>query len=250
MDDHRPRVGRDLDDVVQAAVLAPRRARIDQVLAARTRSLALVLENIHDSHNLSAVLRSAEGFGVQEVHVIETSGPLEVSSKITQGCHKWLDLVPHPDAQTCVQHLRARGYELWAATLDPSGVSLTEVPFGRPLALVLGNESLGISSELLRLCNGRFRIAMSGFVQSFNLSVAAAITLFYATLPAKVYGGGVPRGLLPDDEADLRRRWLALSIKQGPRIRQALAALGEAGSTAGSAADITLPLPTQDGEPR
>ncbi len=220
-----------LEEVLEASVLPRRAARIEQVLAARTRQLVVVVENLHDSHNLSAVLRSAEGFGVQEIHVIEAEAPLEISPNVSQGCHKWLELHRYPDVQSCVDSLRARGFALWAAALGRESVSLTDIDFGRPTALVLGNERLGLSEELIRACDGIYTIPMSGFVESFNISVAAAISMFYATLPATVHGGGAARGLAPEDSDALRHRWLGLSVKQRGRIRRALAQMGESPST-------------------
>ncbi len=214
-------------EVMSRSILPRRMQRLEQVVAGRTRRLVVVLENLHDSHNLSAVLRSAEGFGVQEVHVVETGGPLEIAPKITQGCHKWLDIYSYPDAASCVDHLHARGFELWAAALEPGAASLTDIDFSRPVALVLGNEKLGLTRELLDLCDHVYRIPMRGFVQSFNISVAAAISLFYATLPSTVTGGGVEPGLEPEEAARLRERWLALSVKQRDRIQEALRAPSE-----------------------
>lgn len=208
--------------IVEQTVGPDRRERIDEVLAGRTRELIVVVENLQDRHNLSAVLRSAEGFGVQEVHVVETEGALEIAPKVTQGCHKWLDVLRHPDARSCVDHLHGRGFELWAATLGPDTISLTDIDFGRRVALVLGNESLGLTPELIDLCDGSYRIPMRGFVQSFNISVAAAVSIFYATLPGDVHGGGVPIGLPEADHADLRQRWMEQSVKQVARIGDAV----------------------------
>jgi len=212
----------DLDDIIQAAVLPPRVERIDQVLAGRTRDLVVVLENLEDSHNLSAVLRSADGFGVQEVHVVETRGPLEISRKVTQGCHKWLELTRHEDPLSCLDRLHARGFQLWAAALDPHAIPLTSIDFSRPTALVFGNEREGLTPALASRCDGSYIIPMRGFSQSFNVSVAAAISLFYATLPREVCGGGVAGRLLPEDRDEIRRQWLSLSVKKGKRIERAL----------------------------
>ena len=211
-----------VEEVIEASLLPPRRARIEEVLAGRTRRLVVVLETLEDGHNLSAILRSAEGFGVQEVHVVESGGPLEISPKVSQGCHKWLDIHHHADAMACVDHLHGRGYELWAAALDPRSVPLYQIDFSKPIALVFGNEHAGISPPLLCRCDGCYRIPMRGFVQSFNVSVAAAMSLFFATLPATVHGGGISGGLEARDAEMLRRRWRGLSVKQIARIRQAL----------------------------
>jgi len=225
VDGHR-KTDHAIDEICATSVLSSRRSRIDGVLAGRTRKLVVVLENLTDSHNLSAAIRSAEGFGIQEIHVVETGGPLEISPRVTQGCHKWLELHGHPTALACVDHLHERGYRLWAAALEPNAVALHEIDFRQPTALVFGNEKLGLSRQLLSRCDGCYRIPMRGFSQSFNVSVAAAVSLFYATLPADVHGGGVAPGLPLEDEHELRQHWLGLSVKQYGRIRQALDAQG------------------------
>lgn len=227
----------DFDEVVRTAVLGQRRERIEGVLAGRTRGVVVVVENLQDSHNLSAVLRSAEGFGVHEVHVIDTDGPWTVNRRVTQGCDKWLDVTTHRDALGCVEQLRQRGYRLWAAALAEGARSLTEIDFSEPVALVLGNEACGLTPALQAACDGVYTIPMRGFVESFNISVAAAISLFFATLPDTVRGGGVRAGLDPEDASAVRRRWLELSVKQSSRIRAALDPPGDAGLAASAAGE-------------
>jgi tRNA (guanosine-2'-O-)-methyltransferase len=138
-----------------------------------------VLDGLLDPHNVSAVLRSADAFGVQEVHLIDRSEAFLVSPRITQGSDRWLDVVSHASPLACVLALRRRGHRVFVATMD-GGVdpdALANEP--RP-AIVFGNERDGASREIIDLADATYTIPMQGFVQSLNVSVAAAITLHAA----------------------------------------------------------------------
>jgi tRNA (guanosine-2'-O-)-methyltransferase len=202
------------------ALLLDRRAeRIDRVVADRLGSLTLVLEGVHDPHNLAAVLRTAEGLGLQEVHVVEAPKGFRPSSAITQGADKWLDVTRHASAGACVGALRERGFQIFASLLSPEALPLDELPFERKLALVFGNEHEGVSAALAEACDGTFRIPMYGFTQSFNISVAAAIAIRTGVEAARRAVGDNGGGNLPARErAALRRRFYALAVKQGRRL--------------------------------
>lgn len=156
-----------------------RRERIASVIAARTRSVVPVLDGLLDPHNIGAVLRSADAFGVQEVHVIETDDTFLAARRVAQGTERWIDVVRHPSAATCVAALRARGHRVYVAAMDGDlhPEQLREHPH---VAVVFGNEHAGVSAEMRALADGTYTIPMCGFVQSLNVSVAAAITLFSA----------------------------------------------------------------------
>jgi tRNA (guanosine-2'-O-)-methyltransferase len=199
----------------KALLLGRRAQRIDRVVAERLGSLTLVLEGVHDPHNLAAVLRTAEGLGLQEVHVLEAPIGFRPNSKITQGADKWLDVVRHRSVGLCVEALRARGFLLFASLLAEESQPLERLPFDRKLALVFGNEHEGVSKELAAACDGSFKIPMYGFTQSFNISVAAAIALHAGVEAARRGGGG---HLPPRERAALRARFYSLAVKQGRRL--------------------------------
>jgi tRNA (guanosine-2'-O-)-methyltransferase len=196
-----------------APLLEPdRAARIDAVVASRTRSIVPVLEAVDDPRNVAAVLRSADAFGIQEVHVIEGEQPFLASRRVTQGAELWLDLVRHRNAEACVAALRDRGFQVYVATMrgelapeDLQGIA--------KLAVVFGNEHAGASRALLGLCDGSYAIPMHGFAQSLNVSVAAAITLHAARR-------GRPGDLSSHEQAELRARFLLHSV---PRAREVVA---------------------------
>lgn len=189
-----------------------RKARIEAVIAGRTRRVIPVLERLSDPHNTAAVLRSADAFGAQEVHVIETKERFVASTRVAKGSERWLDLVCHASTDACVDALHARGYRVLVAAMDgdvePRGVAgLT------PVAIVFGNEHAGVSAAMRARADGAYRIAMRGFVESLNVSVAAAITLSVAL-------ADVPGDLDPSDRETLRARFLLQSIEHAEEIVQ------------------------------
>lgn len=156
-----------------------RKARIEHVLDGRTYSLATVVEGLHDVGNISAIMRSAEAFGVQPFHVIAGSR-FKLSSRTTQGAEKWLDVHKWPTPGECAGYLKDHGYWLVATHVDDSSGALEDLDFTESTALVFGNEADGVSAEMLELADERVAIRSPGFAQSFNVSVAAALFLHHA----------------------------------------------------------------------
>lgn len=156
-----------------------RRGRIAAVLGARSRSVTAVLDGLIDPHNVSAVLRSADAFGVEQVHLIERSEPFLVAPRIAQGAYRWVHVTRHRSAEACVSALRAHGHRIFVATMDGKVRPEALAAEPRP-AIVFGNEHAGVSEAVRELADGTFSIPMCGFVQSLNVSVAAAISLFSA----------------------------------------------------------------------
>jgi tRNA (guanosine-2'-O-)-methyltransferase len=157
-----------------------RRARIATVIAARTRSVVPVLDGLIDPHNVAAVLRSADAFGLQEVHLLAGPEAFVASKRIAQGTERWIDVLRHESPGECVRALRARGHRVYVAAMD-GAVQPSQLAAEPRVAVVFGNEHAGVSDEMRDLADGTYTIPMRGFVQSLNVSVAAAITLFAAT---------------------------------------------------------------------
>lgn len=197
-------------DVLAPLVTPARLARMEAVIAHRTRSLVPVLEDLADPHNGAAVLRSADAFGCHEVHVIEDRHPFAVSHRVTRGTHRWLELVRHRSTEACLTELAARGYRVFVAAMDGA---LTPEDLAREpkAAVVFGNEHKGASEAVRRAAAGTYAIPMVGFVESLNVSVASAITLYVAS-----------RGRHGDlDEAsrtEVRARFLLASVRDAERI--------------------------------
>ena len=202
-------------------LLPERKARIDEVVARRTRTLVVVMEAFCDPQNVNAVLRTCDAFGVQEVHVVE--GPMkgwDRNKKISQNADKWLDVTRWSSTRECLAALKARGFAVYVTWLGEGTVGLADLSFAGPVALVFGNESRGVSDEALAMADARYVIPMRGFSQSLNVSVAAAVSISRAVERREAERGA--HGDLPEDEARaLRERFYVLAVKQRTRIAKA-----------------------------
>jgi tRNA (guanosine-2'-O-)-methyltransferase len=206
----------------KATFLVPeRKTRIDEVVANRTRTLTVVMEAFGDPQNVNAVLRTCEAFGVQEVHAIEgPMKPWDRNKKITQNADKWLDVRRWRSTRDCLAHLEADGFAIYATYLDARAQPLGTLPFAGKVALVFGNEHRGVSPDALALADATYAIPMRGFVQSLNVSVAAAISIATAVERREAERGR--HGDLDDAEAAaLRERFYVLAVKQRARITKA-----------------------------
>jgi tRNA (guanosine-2'-O-)-methyltransferase len=199
-------------------LLAPRRERIEQVIANRTRTVTVVLDRLEDTFNMAAVLRTCEAMGLQEVHVIRNpDAPFAPNSKVTQGSDKWLDLHLHADFTACAKFLKARGYRVLASAISPGATSLFELKFDQKIALVFGNERFGVSEEVLTNSDGTFWIPMYGFVQSMNISAAASACITRA-VAWRVEHLGAQGDLSEAEKTELREQFSILSVKQRGRV--------------------------------
>jgi tRNA (guanosine-2'-O-)-methyltransferase len=188
-----------------------RKARIDAVLAQRLAGLTVVIENLHDPHNGAAALRSVEGFGLTTLHVVEQAERFKFSSKVSQGCEKWVDIRRHADFIACARALHEDGFTLYAA-LPPAAATLDldHIDITKPTALVFGNEHAGLTPAALAACDGSFTIPMQGFTASFNLSVSVALAIFACSRRRRAALG---HGDLDETElVRLRARWYTLSV--------------------------------------
>ncbi len=158
-----------------------RRQRIEEVLRRRQPDLTVVLENVHDPHNVSAVLRTCDAVGILEVHLLYTVEPFpEISHRTSASAYKWIMLRRHSDVARCYEYLRRQGLEIWATAQRQEAVSIFAMDFTRPVALVFGNEHRGVSEEAQRLADGLCWIPQVGMVRSLNISVACAVALYEA----------------------------------------------------------------------
>lgn len=188
-----------------------RAARLDQVAAGRLSGLTLVLEDLYDPHNGGAALRSCEAVGLLDVHFVAGVEPFRVASKVTQGCHKWLDLHHHKDTAACVADLRARGHALYAA-VPGAALTLEDLDPLRPAAFLIGNEHAGLSAAARAACDAEFAIPLHGFSESLNLSVATALTV-YTHARRRRAALGRPGDLSEDQLLLLRARYYARGVR-------------------------------------
>lgn len=189
-------------------VTAERYQKIQDIAGRRIPNVSVVLEDIYDRGNVSAVMRSAEAFGFHKFHVIQLSEKFKESQRVTQGAHKWLQTRKWASTAECVTHLKQQGYRVAVTHLDPKAMPLEQLDVSTPVALCFGNEKDGASKELLELADQTVFIPMRGFVQSFNISVAAAICFY--SLQARLQG---VRGS-PEEIRQLTAYYLTRSVDQ------------------------------------
>ncbi len=155
-----------------------RRQRLHSVLERRHDDLVVVLENVHDPHNASAILRSCDAFGVGRVALVYTNQVFpEISSGVAAQVDKWLQIDRFETTESCVSALHDQGLQVYATQMTENAQDYLSVDFTTPAAIVLGNEHAGCSPEMVALADAAIIIPMVGFVQSLNVSVAAAVLL-------------------------------------------------------------------------
>jgi tRNA (guanosine-2'-O-)-methyltransferase len=158
-----------------------RKDKIHRVVNGRTRKFTIILEKLYDQGNISAIMRTAENFGLLDIHIIEST-QTKYSSRTTQGAHKWLNRKIWQQTPECLKKLKAEGYQIVATALSHRAVPLTEINLDRPTAFVVGNEKDGVSKEAIEMADANCLIPTTGFSQSFNVSIAAALIMGHVAL--------------------------------------------------------------------
>ncbi len=166
-----------------------REKKIKSVLMKRQPDLTLVIENIHDPHNVSAMLRSADAVGVKEVQLVYTVEKFpRLGKKSSASATKWVERRKFGTIKECYDQLHKEGFKIYATHLGKDSKSLYSMNLTRKIALVFGNEHHGVSDEAAELADGNFQIPMVGMIQSLNVSVACAVTLYEAMRQRVVKG--------------------------------------------------------------
>ncbi len=158
-----------------------RKRRVVDVAAGRLAGITVVMENIVDAHNASAVLRSCEGLGVDALHVVEQPNKWEKNKAIARSADDWITVHKHQGLAKCLGDLSAKGFVLYAADVGTGCVPVDAIDVSVPVALVFGSEHSGLSKRAKALTDQRFTIPMRGMVESFNVSVSAAVALWEVT---------------------------------------------------------------------
>lgn len=155
--------------------------RIRDVVSERTRTVVPVIEGLVNTGNVSAVMRSAEALGYQDVHVIEGNNErYKHSQRTAGGAQQWLDVWRWRGPETFATHMHDAGYRLVATHLHADTVPIRSLDFTEPTALIFGNEEAGVSDAMMREVDAACEIPLPGFMESFNVSVAAAVALYHA----------------------------------------------------------------------
>jgi tRNA (guanosine-2'-O-)-methyltransferase len=184
------------------------------VLANRTRHIAIGLENIYQPHNASAVLRSCDCFGIQDVHIIENQNKYTFNPDVSLGSEKWLTLQRYNDGdkslENCISNLKDKGYKIAVTSLHKDNYTIEEVPLNNKLALFFGTEMRGATAKLESQADMFVKIPMLGFTESFNISVAAALSMY--ALSSRLRKENIKWQLTESDKIELRLQWLKNTI--------------------------------------
>lgn len=210
-------LNRELIEYLSDFVSETRRTKFDEVLNFRTRHLTIVLEDLYQPHNASAVLRSCDIYGIQDIHVVENKNAYTVHPDIALGSPKWLTVHKYKKHQNnsleCIQQLKQKGYRIVATTPHEKDCSIWDLPVDKPLALFFGTELTGISDTVREHADEFVKIPMFGFTESFNISVSAAICLH--TLVTKLHQlNSVDWHLNEEEKEKLKLIWLKNSIRK------------------------------------
>lgn len=178
-------------------------------LARRQPDLAIVIENVHDPHNMSAMLRSCDAVGAASAHLVyDDIEPPIVHGGVSASAQRWLDIVQHASIDACYGVLRARGFKIYATTLGDASLELFDLDLTQPSVFVFGNETFGVSATAVDGADATVFIPMMGMVESLNVSVACAVSL-YEALRQRMAAGRYERASFGEGEMDSRlKTWL------------------------------------------
>lgn len=205
---------------LEGFVVEKRLERFSQVLDQRLSHLHIVLEDLYQGHNASAVLRSCDGFGVQHVHFIENKNKLRINDDIAMGSSKWLSIHRYNgegnNTLTALQELKAKGFKIVATSPHQNDTTLDKLAVDQKIALVFGTEMLGISQDVIAEADAFVKLPMLGFTESFNISVCAALCLYELTRRIRLE---VAQPYLTEQEREtVYHQWLCASIDQSEAL--------------------------------
>lgn len=198
-----------------------RQNRFQEVLKERSKHLRVVLEDVYQAHNASAVLRSCDCFGVQYVDFIENRNSYKISDDVAMGSSNWLSIKRHnnPDNNNtinCLNELKQQGYKIIATTPHKDDYNIYDLPVDEKMALVFGTEIDGITQDVYNAADGFVKIPMYGFTESFNISVCAALCMYEIT--KRIRENGISFHLNDDEKTDVHLNWLKNSISKSDLI--------------------------------
>ena len=204
-----------LIDFLKEFTTESRFKRFEDVLQFRTKHITVALEDIYQSHNTSAVLRSCDCFGIQNVHIIESKNEHIVNPDVALGSSQWLDIYKYSNSENntelCIENLKTQGYKVYATTPHKNDCIINELDISEKVALIFGTEADGLSETAMNLADGYVKIPMFGFTESFNISVSAAICMF--NLTQRLRASEVDWTLTLPEQLDLKLNWLRQTIK-------------------------------------
>ncbi len=195
-----------------------RKERFQQVLAMRTNHFTIAMEDIFQLHNTSAVMRSCEVFGIQQLNVIEERYTKSIDKEIAMGAQKWVDVNRFDSISGCISNMKSKGYQIIATSPHENDCDLDDFDITKPSALFFGTERDGLSEEVLQNADGFLKIPMAGFTESLNISVSAAIII--QNLMSRLHKSDIKWQLSENEILEKRLQWAKNTIKDIKRIEE------------------------------
>ncbi len=198
-------------EYLQSFLTERRQSLFDKVLKERTRHITVAVQDVYQLHNTSAVIRSCESFGIQDLHVIEEVNAKRIDREIAMGAQKWVDVHRYTNTKSCIKLLREQGYRIVATTPHKKAHTLQEFDVTQKAAIFFGRETQGLSDAVLDEADDYIYIPMVGFTESLNISVSAAITLQH--LVSKIKLSGISWQFTDTELFDKKLDWTRKMIK-------------------------------------
>ena len=196
--------------------------KFEEIILHRTRYITVVLEDIFQPHNASAVLRSCDCFGIQDVHIIENNNRYEINPDVALGSSKWLSLYKYHERENntaaCLQKLKDKGYRIIATTPHKNDFSPEKLPLDQKTALVFGTELDGLTKQVLEMSNGFVKIPMYGFTESLNISVSVA--LLVRSIIERLHNSKIAWQVSASESLDIRIAWAMSVVKKADLLEK------------------------------
>lgn len=205
-------------DYLEDFLTENRKERFLEVLANRTNHFTIAMEDVYQLHNTSAVMRSCEVFGIQELNVVEQKFGKRIDTEIAMGAQKWVDINRFDSMQNCIDNVRTKGYQIIATTPHNDSCMLHEFDITKPSAIFFGTEKQGLSQEVIEQADGFLKIPMVGFTESLNISVSAAIII--QDITSRLRQSNINWKLNDEEILEKRLTWTKNSIKDIKRIEE------------------------------
>jgi|SRR5581483_10923227 len=195
-----------------------KRQKMTEVLSNRTRYVSVVLEDIFQPHNASAVLRTCDIFGIQDVHVVEAKFKFQAVSSVAMGSAKWVDVYQHAATAEAIAQLKQKDYCIVATTPHTNACILPQLPLDKKVALVFGSEQTGLSEVAMQHADVFMKIPMYGFVESFNISVSVALCLY--DIMTRLHQSDIAWRLSEEERDDLLLQWMSKVSKTAQLLQK------------------------------
>lgn len=193
-----------------------RKNLFEEVISKRTRHFTVVTEDVYQMHNTSAVMRSCDVFGIQELHVIEEKISKEIDREIAMGAQKWVNIHRHHSTKECIDNLKEKGYQIIATTPHNNSTELKDFDILKKSAFFFGKEKEGLSDIVIDAADGYLKIPMYGFTESLNISVSAAIIL--QSVVTRLKDASIDWELSEQEKNEIKLDWAKRSVKSSIKI--------------------------------